>query len=62
MDNCVLKPVWSTLKPVILAKFLTGANRQRRETPGVCRRAPLKREPTVQTDTGGTNKGYGGRS
>jgi hypothetical protein len=27
MDNCVLKPVWSTLKPVILAKFLTGANR-----------------------------------
>jgi hypothetical protein len=26
MDNCVLKPVWSTLKPVILAKFLTGAN------------------------------------
>jgi hypothetical protein len=28
MDNCILKPVWSTLKPVILAKFLTGANRQ----------------------------------
>jgi hypothetical protein len=26
MDNYVLKPVWSTLKPVILVRFLTGAN------------------------------------
>jgi len=26
MDNCVRKMPWPTLKPVILAKFLTGAN------------------------------------
>jgi hypothetical protein len=40
MDNCVLKPVWSTLKPVILAKFLTGANKvvYRERTRRVCRR------------------------
>ena len=39
MDNCILKPVWSTLKPVILAKFLTGANNPTDRVPCSLQRA-----------------------
>ena len=38
MYHCVLKTAWSTLKPVILAEFLTGANT---DTRTLARSGPL---------------------